>query len=62
MMNTYNIEVNGIKIFEKIPQENLQKSLNQVRGIVWTRGGNDQDILVTLNKKEDTEKISHYNE
>jgi hypothetical protein len=51
-MTTYDIEVRGIKIFEKVSQEDLQKSINQVRGIVWTRGGNDQDILITLNKNE----------
>jgi len=52
MTNTYDIEVRGIKIFERVSQEELQKSINQVRGFVWTRGGNDQDILVTLNKNE----------
>ena len=50
-MNTYNIEVNGIRLLEKIPQEELQRSLDQVRGIVWTRGGNDQDIAIILNKE-----------
>ncbi len=52
MMNTYNIEVKGIKLFEKISQEDLQRSLDQVRGIVWTRGGNDQDISIILNKDD----------
>ena len=51
-MNTYNIEVNGTVIVEKIAQENLQKTLNQVRGLVWTSGGNDKNISVVLNKKE----------
>lgn len=51
-MNTYNIEVNGTVIVEKIAQDNLQNTLNQVRGLVWTSGGNDKDISVVLNKKE----------
>jgi len=51
-MNTYNIQVNGTTIVEKISQENLQKMLNQVRGLVWTSGGNDENISVILNKKE----------
>lgn len=51
-MNTYNIEVNGITIVEKISQENLQGILNQVRGLVWTSGGNDESITVILNKNE----------
>lgn len=49
-MNTYNIEVKGVKILEEISQEDLQNSLTQVRGLVWTNGGNDQDIKVVLNK------------
>jgi hypothetical protein len=51
-MNTYNIEVNGMIIVEKISQEKLQETLNQVRGLVWTSGGNDENISVILNKKE----------
>lgn len=51
-MTTYNIEVNGTVIVEKISQENLQDTLNQVRGLVWTSGGNDKSISVVLNKNE----------
>jgi len=51
-MSTYRIEVNGVRVFEKISPEDLQKSIDQVRGIVWTRGGSDQDITVILNKDE----------
>ena len=52
-MTTYNIEVNGITIVEKINPEDLEGTLNQVRGLVWTSGGKDEDIKVVLNKKED---------
>lgn len=51
-MNTYNIEVNGTIIVEKIAQEELQGALNQVRGLVWTSGGNDDNISVILNNNE----------
>mgnify|MGYP003347915970 CR=1 FL=1 len=51
-MNTYNIEVNGTVIVEKIAQEELQGALNQVRGLVWTSGGNDKNISVILNNNE----------
>jgi hypothetical protein len=51
-MNTYNIEVNGITIVEKITPEDLEGTLNQVRGLVWTSGGNNEDIRVVLNKNE----------
>jgi hypothetical protein len=51
-MNTYNIEVNGITIVEKINPEDLDKMLSQVRGLVWTSGGNDENIKVILNKNE----------
>jgi hypothetical protein len=45
-MNTYNVNVKGIKIFENISQEELQNKLIQIRGLVWTSGGSDQDIEV----------------
>lgn len=51
-MNTYNIQVNGVTIVEKIAQENLQENLNLIRGLVWTSGGNDENISVILNKRE----------
>lgn len=51
-MNTYSIEVNGTRIAEKISPEKLQETLNQVRGLVWTSGGNDESISVILNKNE----------
>lgn len=51
-MNTYNIEVNGITIVERVFPEDLDGMLNQVRGLVWTSGGNNEDIKVVLNKNE----------
>jgi hypothetical protein len=56
-MNTYNIEVKGISILSQIPQNDLQKNLKLIRGLVWTSGGNDKDIEVTLNKKNPPCKI-----
>jgi hypothetical protein len=51
-MNTYNISVNGVTILDKISQEEVQENLKLIRGLVWTSGGKDQDITVTLNKNE----------
>ena len=51
-MNTYNISVNGNEILSQVPQNDLQKNLKLVRGLVWTSGGNDEDIEVSLNKDE----------
>lgn len=52
-MTTYNIEVNGVTIVEKVNPEDLERTLNQVRGLVWTSGGNNEDIKVILNNWED---------
>jgi len=52
-MNTYNIEVNGVTIVERINPEDLDGMLNQVRGLVWTSGGKNEDIKVILNNQED---------
>ncbi len=52
-MNTYNISVNGNKILSQVPQSELQENLKLIRGLVWTSGGNDRDIEVSLNKNED---------
>lgn len=52
-MNTYNINVNGITIVERVNPEDLERMLNQVRGLVWTSGGKDDDIKVVLNNEED---------
>jgi hypothetical protein len=52
-MNTYNISVNGNKILSQVPQNELQENLKLIRGLVWTSGGNDGNIQVSLNKNED---------
>ena len=52
-MNTYNISVRGVSVIEKISQEDLQEKLSLVRGLVWTSGGGNEDITVSINKKED---------
>ena len=56
-MNTYNISVNGNEILKQVPQNNLQENLKMIRGLVWTSGGNDEDIQVVLNKSEPPCKI-----
>ena len=56
-MNTYNIDVKGITVSSQIPQNDLQKNLKLIRGLVWTSGGNDKDIEVTLNKTNPPCKI-----
>ena len=45
-MTTYNIDVNGVTIDEKVTPEDLGWTLNQVRGLVWTSGGNNEEIQV----------------
>lgn len=52
-MTTYNINVNGVTIVERVNPEDLERMLNQVRGLVWTSGGKDEDIKVVLNNQED---------
>jgi len=52
-MNTYNISVNGNEILSQVPQNDLQENLKLIRGLVWTSGGNDENIIVSLNKNED---------
>ena len=51
-MNTYSISVNGNEILSQVPQNNLQDNLKTIRGLVWTSGGNDKDIQVSINKDE----------
>jgi hypothetical protein len=51
-MNTYNISVKGANIISQLPQSDLQENLKLIRGLVWTSGGNDDDIKITLNKAE----------
>ena len=52
-MNTYNISVKGNEILSQVPQSDLQENLRTIRGLVWTSGGGDKDIIVSLNKNED---------
>jgi len=51
-MNTYNILVKGTNIVSQLSQSDLQENLKLIRGLVWTSGGNDDDIEITLNKAE----------
>ena len=48
-MNTYNISVKGNELLSQVPQNDLQEKLKLIRGLVWTSGGNDEDITVTIN-------------
>jgi len=53
-LNAYNSDSKRtITIVEKINPEDLEGTLNQVRGLVWTSGGKDEDIKVILNNGED---------
>lgn len=49
-MNTYKVEYKGITIIERVLPEDLEKTLNQVRGLVWLSGKEDGEIQVSLNK------------
>lgn len=51
-MNTYNISVNGNELLSQVPQNDLQEKLKLIRGLVWTSGGNDKDITVTINNQD----------
>ena len=51
-MNTYNISVKGTNIISQLSQSDLQENLKLIRGLVWTSGGNDKDIEITLNKAD----------
>ena len=51
-MNTYNISVEGKHILTQIPTENLEEKLKVIRGLVWTNGGSDKDISISININE----------
>jgi hypothetical protein len=51
-MNTYNISVKGNELLSQVPQSDLQEKLKLIRGLVWTSGGNDEDITVTINNQD----------
>ena len=51
-MNTYKISVKGKPILTHIPTENLEENLKIIRGLVWTKGGSDKDIIISINTNE----------
>jgi hypothetical protein len=51
-MNTYNISVEGREVLTEITIENIEENLKIIRGLVWTQGGSDKDIMVSINTKE----------
>lgn len=51
-MNTYNISVKGEHILTHIPTENIEEKLKIIRGLVWTNGGSDKDIIISINTNE----------
>jgi hypothetical protein len=52
-MNTYNISVKGVSVIHNVSQEEMQENLKLIRGLVWTSGGNDNDITVSINNRKD---------
>lgn len=53
-MNTYNVQVNGTVILEKVTKKELDEKLKIIQGIVWTSGGCSEDIEIILNNDETT--------
>ena len=51
-MNTYNISVEGRVVLTQISTENIEENLKLIRGLVWTIGGSDKDIIVSINTNE----------
>jgi hypothetical protein len=51
-MNTYNISVEGKVVLTEISNENIEENLKIIRGLVWTNGGSDKDITVSINTNE----------
>ena len=51
-MNTYNISVEGREVLTQISTENIEENLKLIRGLVWTSGGSDKDITVSININE----------
>jgi len=51
-MNTYNISVEGRVVLTQISTENIEENLKLIRGLVWTNGGSDKDIIVSINTNE----------
>lgn len=48
-MNTYDINVKGKKIYQKVKFEDLEGKLKNIRGLVWMSGGKDEDIEIVEN-------------
>lgn len=51
-MNTYNISVEGRVVLTQISTENIEENLKIIRGLVWTNGGSDKDISISININE----------
>ena len=51
-MNTYNISVEGKVVLTQITTENIEENLKIIRGLVWTNGGSDKDISISININE----------
>ena len=51
-MNTYNISVEGKEVLTEISLENIEENLKLIRGLVWTQGGSDKDIIISININE----------
>jgi hypothetical protein len=51
-MNTYNISVEGREVLTEITIENIEENLKIIRGLVWTNGGSDKDITISINTNE----------
>lgn len=50
MKNTYNVLVNGKEIIKDVSSDELSNTMKMIRGLVWTQGGSDENITITLNK------------
>jgi hypothetical protein len=49
-MDNYDVEVNGKLVLTGVPSDKLEEELLIIRGLVWTSGGKEDDIQITLNK------------
>jgi len=53
-MNTYDVSVKGRKVLTEVASHKLEDELKILRGIVWTTGGSNEDIQVTINNPTTT--------
>lgn len=51
-MNTYNVQVNGVIILQKVDEKELNEKLKIIQALVCTSGGKLNDIEVVSNKIE----------